>query len=251
MTVPIPESSELERAIEIVCTDYGKDELPKIEGLHRFGNLFLFSPEEQEHLESIHQLIKRYCKRPDAPRPLSLAVFGAPGSGKSFAVKQILEELKLSFNTINLTQASDSRALGQVLHEAMAADTTPVIFFDEFDAPRDGAQYGRLPWFLAPMQDGEFVHGANYSSCGTPCLCLPEVPPPAGSNSRVSSRYLHFSAPNVQTSSAAYVGFSTSMVLTKRPKRLVLGSYGARFYFGRNWPMQSEDAKDRCPQTEN
>ncbi len=37
----------------------------------------------------------------------------------------------------------------------------PVIFFDEFDAQKDGAPFGWLSWFLAPMQDGEFVSDGN------------------------------------------------------------------------------------------
>lgn len=105
------------------------------------------------------ELIEQYRDRPEPLRPLSLAVFGPPGSGKSIGVTQILDKLRLSLIKINLTQASDSSSVSRVLDHAtkLAPYTLPVIFFDEFDAPRDGAPFGWLSWFLAPMQDGEFM----------------------------------------------------------------------------------------------
>jgi hypothetical protein len=117
-------------------------------------------------LEAVQDLIDRYVAQPQPPRPLSLAVFGPPGSGKSFTVKQILEtieassQVKLSRVEVNLTQMPDPDALGKVLARAGRSTdrTPPVFFFDEFDAPKDGAPFGWLSWFLAPMQDGEFAY---------------------------------------------------------------------------------------------
>jgi hypothetical protein len=161
-------STELSRALKIVDCEYGtpaSKRRPSIGGVTRFGELFLFAEDEHDQLTAMRDLIKQYIDRPDPSRPLSLAVFGPPGSGKSFAVAQILEQiektakLKLSRTDVNLTQISDSSALANVLvHASADGDTVPVIFFDEFDAPRGGAPFGWLAWFLAPMQDGEFVH---------------------------------------------------------------------------------------------
>jgi SLOG cluster2/ATPase family associated with various cellular activities (AAA) len=160
---------ELSRALEIVDREYGTPDAerrPVIPRVKRLGELFLFTPDEQVQLTALRDLIQRYIAQPKQPRPLSLAVFGPPGSGKSFAVKQILKQvkkpskLKLPRIDVNLTQISDSDALANVLYHASGAadDTVPVIFFDEFDAARAGAPFGWLAWFLAPMQDGEFVH---------------------------------------------------------------------------------------------
>lgn len=159
----------LRRALRIVDCEYGTpaaDRPTQITGVTRLGELFLFTPDEQVQLTAVCELIEQYVARAHPPRPLSLAVFGPPGSGKSFAVKQILKtveetsNVKLSRIDVNLTQIPGADALGKVLaHAGRSVDNTvPVFFFDEFDAPKDGAPFGWLAWFLAPMQDGEFVY---------------------------------------------------------------------------------------------
>jgi SLOG cluster2/ATPase family associated with various cellular activities (AAA) len=152
-------TSERDKALKIVDCNYRKETLPKIKGLDSFGKLFLFSDGEKAQLDAMRELIEQYGAQREPLRPLSLAVFGPPGSGKSVGVTQILNKLNLSLVKINLTQASDSSSVSRVLDHAtkLPPDTLPVIFFDEFDAPRDGAPFGWLSWFLAPMQDGEFV----------------------------------------------------------------------------------------------
>ena len=93
---------------------------------------------------------------------------------------QILNELKLTPTNVNLTQAADASALGEVLaHTAKSASssTVPVIFFDEFDAPKNGAPYGWLAWFLAPMQDGKFLHNGEVITYDAPCMSLPGARP--------------------------------------------------------------------------
>ena len=158
----VSSQAELEMAMGIACSDYDKPP-PEIPGVDRFGALCLFEEDERRQLVAMHDLIRQYIARNKPRRPLSLAVFGPPGSGKSFAVEQIMNELKLKLTNINLTQVSEAAALGEVLSRAAksADGKTPVIFFDEFDAPRDGAAYGWLAWFLAPMQDGNFLHNGN------------------------------------------------------------------------------------------
>jgi len=160
---------DVRKALDVVDCEYGTpvaERSPRIDGVTRLGELFLFTDEERIQIRAIQELIEAYVARPHPPRPLSLAVFGPPGSGKSTAVRQILKnieedsDLKLPRTDLNLTQVPDANALAKVLtHAGRSADgTVPVFFFDEFDAPKDGAPYGWLSWFLAPMQDGEFVY---------------------------------------------------------------------------------------------
>jgi hypothetical protein len=148
-----------------------RGEVPELPGSTRFGGLFAFTKRESQQLTSLRDLIVRYVGQSSPPRPLCLAVFGPPGSGKSFAVKQIClearmqpgmpEKLKLPVTVVNMTQVSDPTDLGRVFARIAGEqdeDTVPIVFVDEFDAPRGSAPYGWLAWFLAPMHDGEFLH---------------------------------------------------------------------------------------------
>ncbi len=126
----------------------------------RFGRLLTVDRSEIEALRSIHQLIKEYLEHDKSNRPLSLAVFGPPGSGKSFAVKQMAKMIAgdrkpLEFNASQFAGPSDLiGAFHQVRDRALESET-PFVFWDEFDC----SEYRWLQYLLAPMQDGTFQEG--------------------------------------------------------------------------------------------
>lgn len=137
-----------------------------------FEKLRTVERDEIETFRSIHNLIKSYVENEQGEgrtsRPISIAVFGPPGSGKSFTVKQIAESINASLGTrrkriqpvgCNVAQFRNPDDLGHFLHRVASTnnqDKIPLVFFDEFDTKN-------LEWlqhFLAPMQDGEF-YGAK------------------------------------------------------------------------------------------
>ena len=131
----------------------------------RFGNLLTVDRHEIESLRAIRGLMEQYCGLNHPGQPLSIAVFGPPGSGKSFGVAQLAASLlpgrigKLEFNLSQLRSPDDlADALHQVRDTALAGKI-PLVFWDEFDTPLDGEPLGWLRYFLAPMQDGAFRQG--------------------------------------------------------------------------------------------
>ncbi len=174
MPDPHPVADDIDKAVEALKADKPLDVLKTIGGVECFGALATFASTEQSALEGALAVTRRYVEHAWPPRPLCLAVFGPPGSGKSFAVEQIhallrdeqekkkkSDQLKLPITTLNLTQLDSRAALAEALARIAGEKDhkdIPFVFFDEFDAALDGAELGWLSWFLAPMQDGAFVH---------------------------------------------------------------------------------------------
>ncbi|SAL85539.1 hypothetical protein AWB67_06970 [Caballeronia terrestris] len=128
-----------------------------------FNNLRLVNAKEIGNHHSLAKIIKKYIETDEWGTPLSIAVFGSPGSGKSFGVKQILESVdpgrKTEPLTFNLAQFSTVDQLTDAFHRiqdrALSSKEVPLAIFDEFDASFETWR-GWLKYFLAPMQDGLF-----------------------------------------------------------------------------------------------
>ncbi len=132
----------------------------------RYGALTTVDLNEIESYHTINSLLDDYiyncehCVQNETVKPLSIAVFGSPGSGKSFGVKQIaLNHGRFHITSLNLSQFNDPAEMFRSLDQALRCEVgkIPLVFFDEFDAERDGVARGWLKYFLAPMQDGEYT----------------------------------------------------------------------------------------------
>ncbi len=134
----------------------------------RFGKLLTMERREIEAFRSLRQLMLNYRDGGPQKQPLSLVVFGAPGSGKSFGLKQIAEGVFGDKNPVlefNLSQFKGPEDLIGAYHQVrdqVLAGWTPVVFWDEFDS----RNYFWLQYLLAPMQDGLFQEGQLTHSIG-------------------------------------------------------------------------------------
>ena len=131
----------------------------------RFGGLLTVDRNEIEAFRTTHDLIQDYCRNIALHRPLSVAVFGPPGSGKSFGVAQIAKAVaggaieKITFNVSQFTRNEDLVDAFHRVRDIGLSGKVPLVFWDEFDSTLNGSRLYWLKAFLAPMQDGEFTQG--------------------------------------------------------------------------------------------
>ena len=130
----------------------------------QFGKLRTADRAEIEGFRSLRNLIDEYLSGTTA-RPLSVAVFGSPGSGKSFSVTQVAESVagsrkivRLEFNLSQFRSPDDLCHAFHRVRDTVLEGAIPLVFFDEFDTAFEG-ELGWLKYFLAPMQDGVFREG--------------------------------------------------------------------------------------------
>jgi len=149
-------------AIEIVR--YGEKSVHKFMPIAYFGDLKTVDRTEIEGYRSIKNLMTEYISTKNSVRPLSIAVFGTPGSGKSFGVTEVASSIapeiieKLDFNLSQFKSISDLIAAFHRVRDLSLEGKLPLVFFDEFDSEFEG-KLGWLKYFLAPMQDGKFREG--------------------------------------------------------------------------------------------
>lgn len=161
----------------------------------RYRALSTVDLDEIENYHAIKTLMGEYIYAYDhplqdgkAPKPISVAVFGPPGSGKSFGVKQIANSLeRFRISSLNLSQYHSAGEMFAALDAALVYEDNliPLIFFDEFDSELGGISRGWLKYFLAPMQDGEYtldgrtlsIKGAVFVFAGGTAPSFPEFLP--------------------------------------------------------------------------
>lgn len=131
----------------------------------RFGNLLTVDKDEIEAFRTTHDLIQDYCQNVALHRPLSIAVFGPPGSGKSFGVAQVAKAVagetveKITFNVSQFTCYEELVDAFHRVRDIGLSGKVPLVFWDEFDSTLNNSKLYWLKAFLAPMQDGEFIQG--------------------------------------------------------------------------------------------
>jgi len=132
--------------------------------IYYLGRLRSIDRDEIESYQSIRNTFIQFFSSAEK-KPLSITVFGPPGAGKSFGIKEIInniEKQKTTLLTFNLSQFCGYSDLIKAFHkirDISLEGKTPIVFFDEFDSDLDSQKLGWLKYFLSPMQDGEFFDG--------------------------------------------------------------------------------------------
>lgn len=160
--------------IESLAMDYvikGENDNSGCIPVGKFGGLKTVDRNEIEGYQSIRNLMKEYLEKDKPERPLSIAVFGPPGSGKSFGVTQLAQSISKDIKKIefNISQFSKPEDLVHALHKVRditLEGNIPLVFFDEFDSSVGKDELFWIKSFLAPMQDGEFKDGESTHPIG-------------------------------------------------------------------------------------
>lgn len=157
---------------------------PIITPMVQYGKLdqpvYIVDRREVEGYRAIERLMKQHfekVKKGSNERPLSIALFGPPGSGKSFAVKAINQAINRNpqrdlhipvLSPYNLGQYTSVDNLEKAFKEIESEinkpkmrkerkSVAPIAFFDEFDSSFGDQELGWLKFFLAPMEDGAYM----------------------------------------------------------------------------------------------
>jgi hypothetical protein len=155
------EKASLDAAIRAI--KHGED-LPNVTWIGKEKDRMGFPEGSVDAVRSLElkRILEAYASRTSVEYPLSIAVFGPPGSGKSTWVRAMLASLDTlcaPHTTLNLTQYTPQSVAKRVVAavEADKSSLTKVFFFDEFDTALDKQTLGWLSWFLAPMQDSKML----------------------------------------------------------------------------------------------
>ncbi|WP_153182633.1 ATP-binding protein [Streptomyces sp. E2N166] len=163
------EIEELARRIVKDGIDQALADVPRLQ----YGDVITVDRQEIEGFQAVRSLVAQYARKRRRREekvlsplsPLSIAVFGEPGSGKSKTVKDVISKLDIpdvdefKFREFNLSQFRDISDVADALHllrDDRLGGVIPVVLWDEFDTSFDGDSLGWLRYFLSPMQDGTF-----------------------------------------------------------------------------------------------
>lgn len=133
--------------------------------LGKFRRLLTADRREIESFRGLRTLVAEYCSKGQQSKPISIAVFGSPGSGKSFGINEVALSLfpkrieKKEFNVSQFTSVNDLHDALHQVRDLGLSGMIPLVFFDEFDSALEGESLGWLRHFLMPMQDGAFMKG--------------------------------------------------------------------------------------------
>ena len=137
----------------------------------KFGKLKTIDRIEIESYHTIQNLISEYISSKNANRPLSIAIFGTPGSGKSYGLNQMaISKFSESIKKVdyNISQFSTSLELQKAFHQISDSNLEgkiPFVIFDEFDSYFH-ENWGWLKYFLSPMQDGVYKDEEGFHPIG-------------------------------------------------------------------------------------
>ncbi|KAK4233673.1 hypothetical protein C8A03DRAFT_38604 [Achaetomium macrosporum] len=134
--------------------------------LARINRLILFDRRQIQQFQVLISDLEEYLAVPQM-KPLSIALFGPRGCGKTFAAQQVTElaaggrKVKpLSFDLCEFTRLEDLVEAFHQIRDCSLGGYVTLAYFKNFDAALLGSPFGWLPHLLPAMANGRFFDGA-------------------------------------------------------------------------------------------
>ncbi len=138
--------------------------------LVEFGALLLADRGEIEQYRDVRDKVLRYVAKP-GDKPLSIGVFGPPGSGKTFGVEQMKDALGdaviwMPKNIGSYRSEAELLNVWQAIRDENLRGHLPFVLLDEFDSMLYGVPYGWFQHYLQPTNEGKFDDGTSEHPLG-------------------------------------------------------------------------------------
>jgi len=163
-------TEDWETALEIVC---GKEFEFRKSTLLRIGDLVTADPEFARGLLDLERRLKRHADA--GKKVMSFAIFGEPGSGKTFVAESLQKAIDPDGHTFELMSYDVSQFGGKrerlidtfkAISQTSLKKKTPIVLWDEFDYVLDQQKCGWLQEFLMPMEKAKFNEGKEERELG-------------------------------------------------------------------------------------
>lgn len=136
--------------------------------LAQFGSLVLVDRQEIESFRALFNFVREYLEVSQT-KPLSIALFGPKGSGKSFAAMQVAETAsgeqivqKFRFDLGQFRSVDDLVVAIQSVRDCSLEGRLPLVYVNGFDTRLSGTSLYWLPHLLPIMLHGRFFdHGES------------------------------------------------------------------------------------------
>jgi hypothetical protein len=135
------------------------------------GHLKSWDRREIESANNIRSRIREYLNKNRKQVPLAFGVFAPAGSGANFTVSQIAREFginaSMDFNLSLFSGPDDlSEAMFNIRDQGLKTGQVPMVFWNSFDSPCQGENFGWLRHFIGALSTGEVSSGAKSHPLG-------------------------------------------------------------------------------------
>ncbi|RVD82802.1 uncharacterized protein DFL_007213 [Arthrobotrys flagrans] len=147
----------------------------------QFGRLVLVDRHEIESFRIISNVLRDYIDLPQT-KPISIALFGPRGAGRSYAAMEmgrtLLNGRKVSKFRMDLTQISTPMDLIPIFHSIRDCNLEggfPLVYINGFDTPVPGSPLLWLFHLLTPILHGRFIDNGESRPIGRAIFFLGSI----------------------------------------------------------------------------